>query len=44
MKCAAYLVLHNVPYKAGTAEFDAYIAGSAEASNTLTREQIENAV
>lgn len=35
-------VAHDVPYKAGTAEFDAYFAGAAEASNTLAREQFEN--
>ncbi len=28
-----------VPYKAGTAEFDAFFAGAAEASNTLALEQ-----
>lgn len=33
----------EVPYKAGSAEFDAYFAGVAEASNTLAFEQAKNA-
>ena len=35
-------VKRSVPHKAGTAEFDAYIAGQTEASNILAREQAEN--